>query len=302
MKYGHLAARSCDVLARDALHDGATWTVHSVFARAFNLVRADGVLVGVVAWPAPHGPATLVVDAGDAPDAAFTDRLVPGMAAIVVGSTLTVGGVLSIDLSAATLWEPSARALTVTPAELARRIAIVTSIAVAEAPGGGFVPLLSGLAIPESGDLVVERARQLLGTLLRTIREEDWQTAAGAARDLSGLGPGLTPSGDDALAGLVLGLRAGRGTLPRPLQAAIALAVVGRTTDLAAARVQHAAAGHADEAVHNLLAALVSGPAENLDRATRALLAYGHSSGADTLVGLLAGLTLSMEQRHAAPT
>jgi hypothetical protein len=128
--------------------------------------------------------------------------------------------------------------------------------------------------------------------LAAAIREGRWSEALSPARELSGLGPGLTPAGDDLLAGLALGLRAALACLPGPLASALDSAVEGRTTDLAIARVRHAVAGRADEAVHDLLMALMSGTGDGLDEATRAAVDYGHSSGADTLVGLFAGLAL----------
>jgi hypothetical protein len=113
--------------------------------------------------------------------------------------------------------------------------------------------------------------------------------------ELSGLGPGLTPAGDDLLVGLALGLQAGLGTLPPELASRLLAAVEGRTNDLAQARVQHAVAGRADEAVHQLLTVLVDGPPDKLDTAVRAALAYGHSSGADTLVGVIVGLAVGVK-------
>jgi hypothetical protein len=157
-------------------------------------------------------------------------------------------------------------------------------------------------AVRASGttDLVADAARAHLERLASAIREGCWSVAQAAARALSGLGPGLTPAGDDALVGLALGLRAGLGTVPAPLDAALSAAVEGRTTDLAAARVRHAAAGHADESVQRLLTTLVGGSDERLDEDVRAILAIGHSSGADTLVGLLVGLALGTSLAHDA--
>ncbi|MFN8634980.1 MAG: DUF2877 domain-containing protein [Chloroflexota bacterium] len=127
------------------------------------------------------------------------------------------------------------------------------------------------------------------------IRSRDWAAVATDARALSGLGPGLTPSGDDALAGLALGLHAGLGQLPEVLAATLLAAVEGRTTDLAQARVRHAIANRPDQATHRLLAALVASQNDDdLTAAVRSSLAYGHSSGADTLLGLLVGLWLSL--------
>ena len=142
--------------------------------------------------------------------------------------------------------------------------------------------------------LVAYLARVHLAKLTAAIRRRDWPSVLTPARALSGLGPGLTPSGDDVLAGLALGYRAGHGALPDPLAGALLAAVEGRTTELAAARVQHAVAGRPDESVHRLLIALVADSGADLDPAVRAVAAYGHSSGADTLVGLIVGLALGL--------
>jgi hypothetical protein len=130
--------------------------------------------------------------------------------------------------------------------------------------------------------------------LVVAIRQKNWAEAQAAATGLSGLGPGLTPSGDDVLAGLALGYRAAHGTLPNSLGDALLAAIDGRTTDLAVARVQHAVAGRPDEAAHRLLAEIVGGSGEDLEMAVRGVVAYGHSSGADTLLGLIVGLSLGL--------
>jgi hypothetical protein len=184
--------------------------------------------------------------------------------------------------------------------EVAERIVRARSRGAALAPSGGFSPLLSDSA-PGVPDVTLLRASALIDNLDTAIRARRWKDAAAPARALSGLGSGLTPSGDDVLTGLALGIRAGLGTLPEPLAQALHAAVAGRTTDLAVARVRHAVAGRADEAVHRLLTVLVDGPADGLDLAVRAVVEYGHTSGADTLVGIDRGLRLGvallLEQR-----
>jgi hypothetical protein len=122
----------------------------------------------------------------------------------------------------------------------------------------------------------------------------NWHDVSRHARSLSGLGPGLTPAGDDALTGLVLGLLAAVGTLPTELRDAISEAVAGRTTELAEARVRHALAGRADEVVYRLLTGLVTGPGDDLTESVTDLVAFGHSSGADTLVGIVVGMRMAI--------
>jgi hypothetical protein len=64
-------------------------------------------------------------------------------------------------------------------------------------------------------------------------------------------------------------------------------AAAPRTTALSAACLRAAADGQCTAAWHRLLAALEGGREEELAAATQEALAYGHTSGADTLAGFL---------------
>lgn len=104
---------------------------------------------------------------------------------------------------------------------------------------------------------------------------------------LLGLGPGLTPAGDDLLAGLLVGLSA-RPDLRDPLAAAIQRQVPARTTWLSAELLRLAAAGLAAPAVVAVADALAGhGDDDAVPRALPALLAVGHTSGPALARGLL---------------
>lgn len=94
-------------------------------------------------------------------------------------------------------------------------------------------------------------------------------------RALAGLGPGLTPSGDDELAGCVAGLVLLHGLRKRATR--IAEEAAARTNSLSATLLRHAALGEVPEPVHILLA---TGD-------VRPLLSFGHSSGQAWLRGLV---------------
>jgi hypothetical protein len=306
-----LAARSWDVLARSLFESGSAWTVHSVFQRAFNLRGLDGALLGVVTAPAGNAPATLTL-AYDPSAETLLPLLRVGDHARVDGdggNRLTVEGRLVLDVSSVELWDPPPIQRTLSNQEVCARLRRAVQVAARHAPQAGLAALLpeaASLAVglapepvpqpaaPAELALVVDRARAQLRLLSAAIRKRRWPDASSPARELSGLGPGLTPAGDDLLAGLALGLRAAQGYLPAPLATVLSGAVEGRTTDLAVARVHHAVAGRADEAIHVLLLNLLSGGAGSLDEAVRTAVDYGHSSGIDTLVGLVAGLTLGL--------
>ncbi|WP_395105984.1 DUF2877 domain-containing protein [Actinomadura sp. SCN-SB] len=117
-----------------------------------------------------------------------------------------------------------------------------------------------------------------------------------AAERIVGLGPGLTPSGDDILCGLLLSLRL-LGGAARPggravwladwLGAAVTADAGTRTTALAATLLHCAASGAAGAEVAAVLRAVAG--LEPAAPAVRRLLAAGHTSGADLASGVLAG-------------
>ncbi len=109
-----------------------------------------------------------------------------------------------------------------------------------------------------------------------------------ATEILGGLGPGLTPAGDDVLAGILLAHRALAGAGVEDGLLAIARSAV--TTDLSRALLAWAARGQAVEPVHDLLAALATGDRPAAVMAMERVANLGASSGADLLLGLRLGL------------
>ncbi len=102
------------------------------------------------------------------------------------------------------------------------------------------------------------------------------------AEQLIGLGPGLTPSGDDYLGGMLVALRlAGRGVQADGLWRWLQPRLEGRTSAISAAHLAAAAAGEAHEALHDVL---------NGDLQLEKLDAVGQCSGWDALAGALAVL------------
>ena len=102
---------------------------------------------------------------------------------------------------------------------------------------------------------------------------------------LLGRGPGLTPSGDDVLAGFLLGARAFRLPVPGVATAVTELAS-GATSALSAQLLVHAVRGECIPEFAAVVDALCGRQAP-LD-ATARLLAVGHTSGAALALGLLA--------------
>jgi hypothetical protein len=109
------------------------------------------------------------------------------------------------------------------------------------------------------------------------------------AEPLIGLGPGLTPSGDDYLGGVLIGLRwLGRGGQADSLWRWLEPRLAARTSAISAAHLVAAAAGEAHEALHEVLENLSAWQVPDLLPSLGRLDAVGHSSGWDALAGIVA--------------
>jgi hypothetical protein len=134
-----------------------------------------------------------------------------------------------------------------------------TAVATVSAPLTGLEPLSDELAVAlSSGEALDDAVRALLGR-----------------------GPGLTPLGDDVLAGVLVTLTALGSPAARALSAAVRTALQNRaTTPVSAALLTHAGRG---ECIPQLAAVLAGGPTDEL-------LSVGSSSGGGLLLGVQIGL------------
>jgi hypothetical protein len=107
------------------------------------------------------------------------------------------------------------------------------------------------------------------------------------AAALGGRGPGLTPTGDDVLAGVLLVARALGSGSPRMLQRCARLAP---TNDVARAFLLCAAHGRCIEPAHDLLAGLAAADQPAVRSALDELRGFGSSSGAALAYGVQVAL------------
>jgi hypothetical protein len=110
-----------------------------------------------------------------------------------------------------------------------------------------------------------------------------------AALALGGLGPGLTPAGDDALSGILFAFRAMGGPTVEPALVAVARSV--RTSDLGSTVLEAAAGGFHIEPVHDLVMAATADDPSAAAKAAAELDRFGSSSGADIAYGLRLAFT-----------
>jgi hypothetical protein len=234
----------------------------------------------------------------------------PGMAFVpsVGGWSIPSAGV-GIDASRAATWSPTlpAAARLRLTSGLPRTVAAARRLAADRAPAGGLAPMLSGrdrgggLDGSRGGDPWLTRARALIGIQLEALRIGDVAAAVAPTIGLMGLGVGLTPSGDDYLVGLLAGMDATDDPPRHGLAAVIAGHAPLRTTAVGAAVLGHASRGAFAERLHDVLVALARGRLDELAGPIERAMAYGATSGSDTLVGLFAALDVALARSKRRP-
>ena len=287
-------ARSVSRSARERLHrlhrshaGQLDARVLAVFERACALVTPDGEVMALVCPQIGDGPLNIVVDdtvrffAGIALEAAVT----------LEGERLRVGR-LEIDLEQAATWEPRPDwdALRAQRAAVTSCLALLRALCLRWAPAGSFLALLEpSLPADVPVRAILSNAQQAAKALREGWEGDDEQLQEGGAR-LAGLGGGLTPAGDDFLAGAMLWAWLAHPT-PASLCRVMVEVAVPRTTTLSAAFLRAAARGECSAPWHALLAALReelgSEQEAGITTAVREVLAHGATSGADNLAGFL---------------
>ena len=226
----------------------------------------------------------------------------PGMAVAATAAGLSIPAAsVTVEVASARVWSaalPESAKLTaahVADDDLARFTDVARGVAAARASAAGLGPWLAGTAGPDdpwlgAARVRIERHRWAFGA-------DDLASILGEAVELIGLGPGLTPSGDDYLVGLLAGLDAtaiapdprSRRRSPTPRRR-------GRRRS-GRALLAHAVRGAYAERLHDVLTAIADGDVGAIGRSVERAMAYGATSGADTLAGLFVALEVAIAGR-----
>ena len=266
--------------------------VHSVIRQACNIRTAGGSLLTLLApqlGNAPHG-VRIELPSGFA----FSDHLRAGQRVGCRAAVLRVAGAgFAVGLAGAKRWRSQLETLGI---DLSRP-------AVGLARQGAWQALADHrqcLGKDPFRDAV--HARGL--ALARASRALSVPEAAAAVRRLIGCGPGLTPAGDDLVVGFLGGLWSTRGGDPARRRfldalAAIVTAAAEATGDISRAYLQHATLGSVAEPIARLSRAIGEGDLPEVERASGNALRVGHTSGGDSVRGLLLGLVCWSERELA---
>lgn len=294
----YTVVRAC-ASALPVLGNGGGGRVHSVFATALNLQAGEGLLTLLSAGRGLSPGGLLLQERVD-----FTRLgLTRGERAVWCGGRLglplrnreiELAGAEVVDLTMPKAFAPAA-------CRHRNILCLAGEIPAREEAGQGLAPLLC-LVWPACPYEMPQNhyTRHLLPVarvLAQCLGRRQAQALEALAGRFAGCGPGLTPSSDDFLCGVMAALhaQAAAGLVGAGYAAeaagALARGACPKTGAISAGFLRHAASGRFDEDMLALAAAFFS-PAspELLRRAAGALMEHGSSSGCDTLTGFCFGL------------
>jgi hypothetical protein len=250
--------------------EGFDGAVHSIFDRVVNLADPNGRLVSLAVRSLDNAPDTILVDAST-----FDGRgLRTGMPARARGGILTLDEArFAIRFEHAAPWHAKLPEYPENDAQLCADLSALQ---------GHCSPLLE------------PRSRAIGHALMR----DDVHGVRAHGRALLGLGPGLTPSGDDFLVGLFAVLNLAKSPahgLRRECDAILADAHE-RTNAISIAALREAARGRVRDSIQTLLQELVAGQPSRLRHALARVLAIGATSGRDIVAGIACGLEANVRR------
>jgi len=277
----YLAALCGDERLLDAWRrEGFKGTVHSVFDRVVNLADESGALVSLAARSLYNAPNTLIVDAPSFN--AFALRA--GMDSATRGAMICVEECrLAVGFDAAAAWRAWLPDHPNDETRLRANLAAVRAELRADTS--------TLLAAPAAA-------------IARAVRQDDREGLRAHARAVLGLGPGLTPSGDDFLVGLfaVLNLAHGPRMHWRDLCSEVVAEASSRTHAISLAALHEAARGRVRESISHLLRELVGGQRAGVAGALARVLAIGATSGRDIVAGIVCAMTALTEIEAEIPS
>lgn len=277
--------------AQDWLANAELPRLLHVFGPVCNLADESGRMLSVVLPSIGSQPFALVVRPQNDDNGlsfAFNGHLSLN-SKISLEDRLLCMGPLVVETESAIRWSPRPPWSDIQPAALRKTGELASSLLKEEATPAS----IAAKALGQRDYLFHEQVAMAWQILSQGILANDGTLCRMGAAKLAGLGPGLTPAGDDFLVGVLYGLWASRpANAAARLAQEIAQEASARTTKLSAAWLKAAGAGEAGEVWHQLWRAAIEDDDRQMLVTCRRIMATGETSGADTLAGLVAVLDL----------
>lgn len=286
MSFMNISILKMSLYVETLLKNACAGLIHSVYQKTVNL-SFDGALIALQANRSPLSPISLITNLSSADMKALNltpgDRVYLSETGILLNSS---GETHSVFYAGAEKYDLH---LSSAPGSFScKKLIGNIKAALAAVNAGGFDAVFNGCS-DERLSLMLLAAKKRIARSYSLCRSEKYYEAGSCLSGLLGLGIGLTPSGDDFLCGVLAGLRLlgeEKSEFGQALRNGISEHLAD-TIDISAAFLSCALRNQYSMAVNSLLT--VPGP----EALAASFSEIGHSSGTDTLCGVLFALALA---------
>jgi hypothetical protein len=265
--------------------------VHSTFKRIINIhCLENDELFTIASREIDNAPNTLVIDIDN-----FNDlELMAGDIVYSANQRLCIGSQLVISLEKAVSWESRVIDFPDNFEVIKKNLFSMKQYIEQLGKGGGIKKSYQSQNLFDTEMSKMLEAR--ITALKAAINENDSSRAVDCALKLIGLGPGLTPSGDDFLVGLftIMNIRNSPLFQNRTIADEVVKEAKVLTNDISYIALKKAAHGHVRESITQLVEVIFTGSEEELFLSLNKVLTIGSSSGTDIALGLVFGLEANM--------
>ncbi|HEX3034771.1 MAG TPA: DUF2877 domain-containing protein [Thermodesulfobacteriota bacterium] len=282
--------------------------VHSVFDHAFYIRAGGDVLINIIKNKNYISPTSILIRGFE--DKPFRSLgIKEGMEIRFRDNSLIFGNnVLGIKVGRSSTWSSLPLPKQDAFVDLGINLRVLRDVIYTCSSREGLVPLLENVELygpiqvflhPQKPALS-EMARPGIETLMWGLYMGDLNMVMNRASSLLGLGPGLTPSCDDFLTGLMLSLNiGGRALLKkrkndlnfyRKVSSEISRTAKEKTTIHSQSFLNQARRGEGPKAVVELVHSLLTKSPDDVTVAAKTVINMGETSGADIAIGIYYGI------------
>ncbi len=285
-------------------HNKQIGQIHSVFNGAFNIIDSEGNLIGILSNEKDLSPLSMVVNTNS-----FNQK------AIVQGNLIefTKGEIhfqhtkVKINISNAEVIDLT---LKYKPFEhnshLFEKLELLKSLILEKGALTGIGELVKYLDVSSEVSFNDIQSHELneycnfiqdrLLELMNSIMEDDIHRFNSAIQKIVGFGPGLTPSTDDFLTGIIIIINYLCPVESKDLLLNINELCAGKTTKISEEMIKHATRGYVPESYKNLIQALFDNDKDDITEVVEKVIQIGSSSGTDFLFGVYCMALINSEK------
>lgn len=304
----YLEAHSIGISAADRIKEkGKLGFIHSIFDRVINITSSKNNLISLVGEEIGMGPLNIVSNIPPKVDFTATG-IKEGDLVTRLGNLIIIGeNIITVSIEGIKLWNPKIQFLD----KLQTRRIIISNIDILKATAldydnlnglGELIPFanIDGLKVTNDKKLcpIANIAAPHITALLEAISLNNIQGIIQIIKKIVGLGPGLTPAGDDMLVGLMSSMQYISNNFPEiridvnKINEEIKSSISGLTTTISEEFLREASLGRVNEPIaSHIKNMLISGERDVMNSANR-VLRHGGTSGTDTVFGIILGFYL----------